>query len=118
MNTYGLIRLVAKPELRKTDAGVSVASFVGVFNEQRKVDGKIVEDAHFLDFIIWDKAAEYVCEKFDKGDLIYIASATPRVRNWTDNDGNKRNKVVFRINNFQKVSSPKKNTPVAETVEG
>lgn len=108
MNLYGLIRLVGKPVLQKTnDKGVSVSTFTGVYNEQRKVGDKYVEDPHFLEFVIWDKAAEFVCDRFNQGDLIYIESATPRQRKWVDDDGNKRSKIVFRINNFRRVSQPK-----------
>lgn len=107
MISYGLIRLVAKPELSHTENNVAVSTFIGVFNEKRKSQDKVVEDAHFLDFVIWDKAADYVCNKFDKGDLIYIESATPRQRKWTDKEGNKHSKIVFRVNSFYRVSSPK-----------
>jgi single-stranded DNA-binding protein len=105
----GLVRLVARPVLEKTEQNVSVSSFTGVFNEKRKTQDKVVEDAHFLDFVIWDKAAEFVCDRFDKGDLIYIESATPRQRRWTDGEGKKHSKIVFRINSFVRVSRPQKN---------
>ena len=108
MQLHGLIRLVEKPELRKTNDGVSVCSFTGVFNERRKIDDKFVEDAHFLDFVIWDKAAEFVCDRFDKGDRLYVGSATPRQKKWVDSDGKKRSQIIFRINEFEKVSSPKR----------
>jgi single-stranded DNA-binding protein len=105
----GLIRLVAKPDLQRTPEGVAVSTFTGVFNEKRKSQDKLVEDAHYLDFTIWDKAAEFVCDRFDKGDLIYIESATPRQRKWVDNDGKKHSKIIFRINSFQRVSRPQRN---------
>ena len=119
MITYGLFRLAERPALSETKEKVHYSSFTGVFNERRKVDGKYIDDPHFLDFVIWDKAADYVCEKFDKGDLIYVSSATPRQRKWTDDDGNKRSRIVFRINNFTKVSSPNRDPELitAETSE-
>lgn len=104
----GLIRLVEKPILRETDNKVAVCSFVGVFNERRKTQDKYVDDPHFLDFVIWDKAAEFVCNRFDKGDRIYIESATPRQRKWEDDQGKKHSKIVFRINSFVKVDSPRR----------
>jgi single-stranded DNA-binding protein len=104
----GLIRLVQRPELSKTEQNVSVSSFTGVFNEKRKTQDKLVEDAHYLDFVIWDKAAEFVCDRFDKGDLIYIESATPRQRKWVDGEGKKHSKIVFRVNSFQRVSRPQR----------
>lgn len=102
----GLVRLVARPTLSKTDQGVSVSTFTGVYNEKRKAQDKLVNDSHFLDFVIWDKAAEFVCDRFDKGDLVYIESATPRQRKWVDDEGKKHSKIVFRVNSFQRVSRP------------
>jgi single-strand DNA-binding protein len=110
MNTYGLVRLVHKPELRKTQEEISVSTFTVVFNERRKVNNEYVEDPHFLDCVIWDKAAEYVCNNLDKGDLLYIASATPRQRKWTDSEGKKRSQIVFRINDFQRMPRLKNET--------
>ena len=105
LNLIGCVRLAAKPVLEHTDQNVPVSSFTGVFNERRKSQDKIVEDAHFLDFVIWDKAAEFVCDRFDKGDLLYV-EATPRQRKWTDGDGKKHSRIVFRVNSFERVSRP------------
>jgi single-stranded DNA-binding protein len=108
MNLHGLIRLVKKPQLEKTDNDISVCTFTGVYNERRKTPDKVVDDAHYLDFTIWDKAADFVCDKFDKGDLIYIESATPRQRKWVDAEGKKHSRIIFRVNSFQRVSRPQR----------
>lgn len=108
MKLTGIGRFVAKPELKQTKDGISVSEFSLVYNERRKVADKLVEQAHFFDFVIWDKAADLVCKSFDKGDIIYIVSATPRQDRWQDANGNKRSRVVFRIDEFSFVPYQKR----------
>lgn len=117
MKSYGLVRFVSKPELKHTKDGTPLCEFVGVYNERRKVGDKLLEQAHFLDFVIWDKAAELVAEKFDKGSLIYIVSSTVRQDRWEDKDGNKRSRIIFRVDEFQFVPSQKAKEQEVNTQE-
>ena len=118
MKTSGIGRFVAKPELKTTKEGTFLSEFTLVYNEKRKVGDKLLEQAHYFDFVIWDKAAEVVCKYFDKGDLIYIVQATPRQDKWQDKDGNKRSRVLFRVDSFEFVPSQKRKEAeeVQETV--
>lgn len=108
MKTSGIGRFVAKPELKTTKDGTFLSEFTLVYNEKRKVGEKLLEQAHYFDFVIWDKAADVVCKYFDKGDLIYIVQATPRQDRWEDKDGNKRSRVIFRVDNFEFVPNQKR----------
>jgi single-strand DNA-binding protein len=105
MNSYGILRFVAKPELRETSSGVKFANFSLAYNERRKdKNGDPVDTAHFLEFEIWDRGAEVLCDMFDKGDPIFIESSTPRQHTWEDKtSGQKRSKIVFRIDRFKPV---------------
>lgn len=107
LKSYGIGRFVAKPELKQTTQGVAIAEFTLVFNEKRKVADKLLEQPHFFDFVIWDKAAELVCKTFDKGDIINVVSATPRQNKWEDKEGKKHSKVIFRIDSFEFVPHQK-----------
>jgi len=114
----GIGRFVAKPELKHTSNKVAVSEFTLAFNERRKVGDKLLEQAHFFDFVIWDKAAELVCKSFDQGDPIYIASSTPRQDKWETTEGQKRSRVVFRVDEFSFVPRQKnRDTEVAETTQ-
>ena len=101
MKATGICRFAADPELKETKDGVCLSEFVLVFNEKRKVGDKLLEQAHFFDCVIWDKAAKVVCDNFEKGDLIYIVQATPRQDRWLDKDNNKRSRIIFRIDSFE-----------------
>ena len=116
MIAHGVLRFVAKPVLKTIGSGTSLCEFTLVDNERRKVGDKIVETAHFFDFVIWDKAADVVAKHFDKGDLIEIVSATVRQEKW-EKDGQKRSKIVFRVNDFKFVSNKAKSTETTEHVD-
>ena len=80
-------RLCADPELRKTQAGISVCSFRIACDrdfgkgEERETD--------FLDIVAWRGTAEFVCKYFTKGRLITVDGRL-QARPWTDREGNKR----------------------------
>lgn len=109
MNSYGILRFVAKPELKETKDKVKFSNFRLAWNERRKgKDGEIIDTAHFLDFEIWDKGAEALCDMFDKGDSIFIQQATARQHSWEDKEtGQKRSKIVFRVDSFKPVNKKK-----------
>lgn len=110
MKTYGIARFVKKPELRETTNGTKFSNFSLAWNERRKDgEGKIIDTAHFLDFEIWDRGAEVLCERYDKGDAIFIEQSTPRLHTWEDKEtGQKRSKIVFRVDKFEPVPGNRK----------
>ena len=117
MKTTGICRFAAKPELKHTNEGVALSEFTLVYNEKRKTQDKLHEQAHFFDCVIWDKAAEVVCTHFYKGDLIYVVQATPRQDRWEDKDGNKRSRIVFRIDSFEFVPYQKPKVKAEDSAE-
>lgn len=114
-NFTGVGRLVADPELRQVPTGdkeTAVTSFRMAFNEYRKVGDETKRNAHFFDFVAWDTGAKTICERSKKGDQLYV-ECTPRQETWEDKDtGQKRSKVVFRVNRFQVFN---RNQPETET---
>lgn len=78
-------RLVADPEMKTTQNGVSVTSFrIAVdraFAKERKAD--------FFSITCWRQQAEFVCKYFAKGKPIGIEGSIQN-RDYTDKDGNKR----------------------------
>lgn len=82
-------RLVRDPELRRTPAGVAVASFtVAVDRDFAGKDGG-KKETDFIDCVAWRNTAEFVAKSFAKGSMI-VVSGRLQMRNWTDRDGNKR----------------------------
>ena len=72
MNVVALTgRLTSTPELRKTPSGVSVTRFTIAVDrnytpkgEEKKVD--------FLDCLAWRNNAEFICNYFEKGQMIAV----------------------------------------------
>lgn len=114
MTTCGIGRLVRDPEIRQVrDGETHVCDFSLAVNEYRKINGERKEFAHFFDFVVWDKAAELIAEHCQKGDELQVV-ATPRLDRWEDSEGNKRSRVVFRVNEFQFLRKARRNEAVEE----
>ena len=86
-------RLVADPTLRQTQAGKSVATFRIACDRNRKgPDGQTQAD--FIDVVVWERTAEFVCRYFHKGNLIAVDGRL-QTRNFTDKNG--VNKTAFEV---------------------
>lgn len=88
-------RLVADPELRTTQSGVSVCSFRVAWSEKYKEN----ETRLFLSCTAWRGIGELVSTHFCKGkEIVVEGKLTTRV--WEDRDGNRRQSdelVVERV---------------------
>ena len=81
-------RLTRDPELRHTGNGTAVASFtLAVDRDFKNQDGK--KECDFIDIVAWRGTGEFVSKYFDKGSMA-VVSGRLQIRNWTDNEGNKR----------------------------
>ena len=82
-------RMTRDPELRRTASGVAVASFtIACDRDYNPKDGG-EKEVDFIDCNAWRGTGEFVANNFSKGKMI-IVSGRLQIRNWTDNDGNKR----------------------------
>ncbi|MBQ3064600.1 MAG: single-stranded DNA-binding protein [Clostridia bacterium] len=80
--------ITADPELKQTPTGVSVCSFsIGVSRRFKDANGTYPTD--FINIVAWRQSAEFVCKYFRKGNPICIVGSI-QVRNYTDQQGNKR----------------------------
>ena len=79
-------RLVADPEMKQTQSGLSVASFRIAVN-RRYTQGQNPE-ADFFSITAWRKTAEFVGKYFHKGMAIFVAGSIQN-RDWTDAEGKK-----------------------------
>ena len=88
-------RLTRDPELRTTQAGVSVTSFtVAVDRDFGGRDGG-ERQTDFIDCVAWRSTGEFVSRYFHKGSMI-VVSGRLQSRKWQDREGN--NRVNWEIN--------------------
>ena len=81
-------RLCADPELRRTNSGTPVTSFtLAVDRDFKSQSGE--KEADFVPVIAWRNTAEFVSKYFTKGRMA-VVDGRLQMRNWKDNNGNKR----------------------------
>jgi single-strand DNA-binding protein len=80
-------RLTADPELRRTGAGVAVASFTVACDRDFTQNGQ--KEADFIDCVAWRGTGEFVDRNFSKGKMI-VVSGRLQMRRWEDKNNNKR----------------------------
>ena len=79
--------LVADPELKQTQSGVSVTTFqIGV--TRRFTKGQ-EPTSDFFTIVAWRTTAEFICKYFKKGNAICVCGSL-QSRSWTAQDGSKR----------------------------
>ena len=81
-------RLVRDPDMRYTSTCTPVTSFTVAVDRDRK-DGNGDRQADFIDCTAWRQTAEFINHHFKKGMLVVIRGRL-QVKQWTDNNGNKR----------------------------
>lgn len=94
MNVVCLIgRLVADPELKHTQANVSVCSFRIAVDRSYQAKGQ-ERQADFINIVAWRQSAEFICRYFHKGSRISVVGSL-QSRDYTDQNGNKR--TVYEV---------------------
>ena len=84
-------RLVADPELKTTQSGVSVTSFRIAVDRGYVKDGE-ERKADFFDIVAWRQTAEFICRYFRKGSLIAVDGKLQQ-RTYQAQDGTNRNVI-------------------------
>jgi len=104
-------RLTADPQLRKTQSGVSVASFtLAVDRDYKGQDGQ--RETDFIPCVAWRGTAEFLDRNFVKGQLA-IVTGSLQIRSYTDKEGNKRTATEVMVDNVY-FGGPKKE---AQTID-
>jgi len=104
--------LVRDAELKKSNNGTSIASgVIAVSRERRDANGEYGTD--FINFVAWDKQAEYIVKNARKGSRMELQGRW-QVRTYQSSDGDKvtvNELVVEKVNVFAsagaKASTPK-----------
>jgi single-strand DNA-binding protein len=94
-------RLVADPDLKHTQSGVAVVSFRIAVDRDYKSKDPNAQNCDFINVVAWRSVAEFISRWFGTGSLILVDGRI-QVRDYTDNNGNKRNvvEVVAESVNF------------------
>ena len=80
-------RLVADPQLRRTQSNIAVTSFKIAVDRDFKEGGEKQTD--FVPIVAWRNTAEFVSKFFTKGRMAVVEGRL-QIRPWEDKDGNKR----------------------------
>lgn len=89
LNVVALMgRLTKDPEMRKTQQGVSVATFTVAVDRSFVKQGED-RQADFIDIVCWRNTAEFVCKYFQKGSMIAL-NGSIQTRTYQDKNGNNR----------------------------
>lgn len=81
-------RITKDIELRRTGAGVAVASFTVAVDLDFK-DSNGQKETDFIDCVAWRQTGEFVERNFSKGKMIVVSGRLQK-RKWEDKNGNKR----------------------------
>ncbi len=100
-------RLVADPELRTTNTGVSVTSFTIAVDRSFVRQGE-ERQADFIDIVAWRNTADFVCKYFRKGSMIAVQGSI-QTRNYEDKNGNKRKSTEIIADNVSFCGSKNEN---------
>ena len=105
-------RLVADPELRRTQSGIAVASFnLAVDQDYKAQNGERGVD--FIPIVAWRGTAEFAEKYFEKGQMA-IVSGRLSTRRYEDKNGTKRTAYeVVASNIYFAGSKAKSNTDEA-----
>ena len=108
-------RLVADPELRRTDSDISVTSFT-LAVDRSYAKSATDRQTDFIDIVAWRNTADFVCKYFRKGQLVAVQGSI-QTRTYTDKEGHKRKdfKVVASNVHF---AEPKREGKSVEPTKG
>lgn len=107
-------RIVADPELRKTQSGTDVISFtIAVDRDIKSKDGERATD--FIDVAAWKQTAEFISKYFHKGSAI-VVNGRLQTRKYQTKEGYNRVAVeVLAENVYFGESKPKQSGNNQET---
>lgn len=109
-------RLVADPELKTTQGGVSVISFAIAVNRNYRNKETGESQADFIDCTAWRQQAELISRYFRKGSSICVIGSLQK-RKWQDQNGQNRYSTEVVVDEVNFVDS-KSEGPVASQNAG
>ena len=108
-------RLVRNPELRHTTQGTAVATFTLAVDRDYQRDGG-EKQTDFIDCVSWKSGAEFVSKYFTKGSMA-VVSGRLQIRDWQDDNGNKRRNAEVITDSVYFGESKKRDAQPEQTFE-
>ena len=108
-------RLVRDPEVKKTQSGVSYASFCIAVDRQYRTGEE--KQADFIDCVAWRSSADFLGKYFHRGDTVGV-SGHLQVRQWETDDGQRRKNMEVVADNVSFVGGGKKTADTQEQKDG
>lgn len=104
LNVVAIVgRLAFDPQMRQTTTGKSVATFRIACDRGRKdARGQMLTD--WLDVVAWERLGEFVCQYFQKGQMIAVTGRL-QSRSYQDRNGNNRTAVEIVAKSLDFVGS-------------
>lgn len=106
-------RLTKDVELRRTPAGVAVASFSLAVDRDFTDKQSGQKETDFIECVAWKGTAEFMDKYFSKGRMA-VVSGRLQIRPWTDRDGNKRKTAEVVADNVYFGDSKTSDSPVGD----
>lgn len=105
LNHITIMGRIAKDiELRRTPAGVAVASFTVACDRDYGQNGQ--KETDFIECVAWRGTGEFIERNFRKGKMI-VVSGRLQIRKWEDKHGNKRSTAEINVENAYFADSKK-----------
>lgn len=104
-------RITANPELKQTPSGIMVTTFSIAVNRNyrsKNEDGSLNQQTDFINCVAWRQQAEFISRYFRKGSSICVIGSI-QVRNFTDQQGNKRTATEVVVDEVNFVDSKSDN---------
>lgn len=95
-------RLTADVELKTTQSGISVCSFILAVNRKTGKDKE--QQTDFISCVAWRQTAEFISKYFRKGSSLCIVGEI-QTRTWTDQNNQKRYATEVIVNEAMFVDS-------------
>lgn len=105
LNVIAVMGRICKDiELRRTPAGVAVASFTVACDRDFGQNGQ--KETDFIECVAWRGTGEFIERNFCKGKMI-VVSGRLQIRKWEDKNGNKRSTAEIVVDNAYFADSKK-----------
>ena len=102
-------RLTRDPELRYTPSGTAVTELgLAISEVYKNRNGETVEQACFVDIVVWGRQAETSAEYLRKGSGALVEGRL-QLDQWENQQGEKRSKLRVRADRVQFLGSPRRN---------
>jgi single-strand DNA-binding protein len=97
--------LTRDPELRTTESGMAITKFgMAVSRNFKSQSGENREETTFVDVDVFGRQAEVISKYFSRGKPILVEGRL-RLDQWESPNGEKRNRMVVVMENFQFVGA-------------